>query len=332
MKLKLVMGITLVVALTAGLWLWFHQQPFPAEKVSQRVKPDMASLPKPGPPNSPKLATVKNGPAGVQAPVLSLPASKWPAIQKIVDGRASYEERLKAIHSLSGQLTGADWKVLQPFLLQPDGLDKGQLGQVLKNELLDVLCALNPPPAGLGDVLAQMYRNPQQDEVIRDYAVQHLGAYYEQMTGQPDSAQVEQAVQKVLWEAVRETDDSIGGTALLALKRLSQEYHEFDQGKVASTALQMANDNNAGELSHITAFQVCAQLGTADALPVVLAAAQNGETISVRMSAIGALGQLGGPEQISFLNDVLAGTEDRLKPAAQHALEQIQQTQLASRK
>ncbi len=178
-----------------------------------------------------------------------------------------------------------------------------------------------------------MYRDQQQNEVIRDYAVQHMSAYYEQIPSR-DRTKTEQAVQDTLWEAVNETSDSIGGTALLALKRLSQEYTNFDQGKIATTALQMATDNNAGELTHITAYQVCAQLGTTDALPVVLQAAQNGETISVRMSAIGALGWLGGPDQIPFLNRLLQGDEERLKPAAQHALAQItlRQSQLASRK
>jgi hypothetical protein len=335
MKLKLFTGITLAVVLTAGLWLWFHHQPQPAEQpVSKLVKPDIASLPKPVPANAPKMTTVTSKPASVQSQTLSPATSDWSAVQQIVDSRASYEEGLNAISSLSTRLTDTDWDVLQPFLLKPDGLDKGQLEQVIKNQLLDALCALNPPPAGLGDVLTQMYRDHQQDEVIRDYAVQHLAAYYEQMTSQRNSARTQQSVQDVLWEAVNETSDSIGGTALLALKRLSQEYTGFDQGKMATTALQMAGDNNAGELTHITAFQVCAQMGTADALPVMLQAAQNGETISVRMSAIGALGLLGGPEQIPFLNSVLAGTEDRLKPAAQHALEQIttRQTQLASQK
>jgi HEAT repeat protein len=111
------------------------------------------------------------------------------------------------------------------------------------------------------------------------------------------------------------------------LKQLSQESSEIDQGKVAATALQMAQDNTAGELTHITAYQVCAQLGTAAALPVVLQAAQNGETIPVRLSALGALGLLGGPDQIPYLHTVLAGTEDRLKLAAQHALDQIQSRQ-----
>jgi HEAT repeat protein len=213
-------------------------------------------------------------------------------------------------------------------------LDRGQLGQVIKNALLDALCALNPPPGGLGGVLAQMYEDPQQDEVVRDYAVQHLAAYYEQMSRQDDSATTEQAVQNVLWAAVNETSDSIAGTALLALKRLSQEYAGFDQEKIATTALQLAGDNDAGELTRISAYEVCAQLKTMEALPVVLQAAQDGETLSVKLSAIGALGSLGGPEEVSFLNSVLAGTEDRLKPAARHALEQInaRQNQLPGQK
>ena len=335
MKLKLFTGIILAVALTAGLWVWVHRQTQPVEKpVSTLVKPDIASLPKPIPANAPKITSVTGRLAGVESRTLFLETWERSAVQKIVDTRASYKERRNAIRLLSGHLTDADWTMLKQFLLKPDSLDKGQMGQVLKNELMDTLCALNLPPAGLGDVLTQMYRDYQQDGVIRDYAVQHLATYYEQMTTQLDSASTEQAVQRVLWEAVNETGNSIGGTALLALKRLSQEYTGFDQGKIATTALQMAGDNNAGELTHITAFQVCAQLGTADALPVVLEAAQNGETIPVRMSAIGALGLLGGPEQMPFLNSVLAGTEDRLKPAAQHALEQIttRQTQLAGRK
>jgi HEAT repeat protein len=56
---------------------------------------------------------------------------------------------------------------------------------------------------------------------------------------------------------------------------------------------------------------------------VVLQAAQSGETMPVKMSAIGALGSLGGPDQIPYLNRVLAGTDDQLKPAAQRALAQI---------
>jgi len=95
----------------------------------------------------------------------------------------------------------------------------------------------------------------------------------------------------------------------------------------------MAGPATSGELTRITAIQVCAQLNVQDALPVIQAAVQNGQTMTVRISAIGALGSLGGAEVIPLLNSVLQGTEERLKLPAQHALNQIEnrlQTQAKS--
>ncbi len=324
MKLKLLISIALAVAFAAGWW-WFPRQTHPAANppttIPKQVKPETVSQSRLRPANAPKMTIITDKPA--RDLTLSHGAGNWLLAQKIVNTRATYAERLKAIRSLSSPLNDTDWEVLQSFLLKPDGLDKVQMGQVVKNVLLDVLCALNPPPAGLGGVLAQMYRDQQQDEVIRDYAVQHLAACYEQLTLEPDGAGTQQAVGNVLWEAVNESNDSIGGTALLALKRLSQEYPEFDQQQLAATALQMAGDDTAGELTHITAFQVCASLGTTNALPVVLNAAQSGETVPVRISAIAALGILGGASQIPFLNSLIQGNNDRLKLPAQQALNQI---------
>jgi hypothetical protein len=325
MKQKLLIGIALAVIVTIGLWLRHPAAPVAVPVAKLIPKPvavaSVPKLPKLVPFNTPKMVTVGSQPASSQS--LASAGRNWSAIQTIADRNASYRTRLSACRSLSGPLTDADWAALKPFLLKPDGLDHGQLGQVIKNKLMDVLCSLNPPPAGLGEVLTAMYQDRGQDGVIRDYAVQHMTAYYEQLAVQDDSADARQDVENVLWQAVNETYSSIGGTALLALKRLAQEYPGLDQGKIAATALQMAQDNNVNELTHITAFQICAQLGTANALPIVAAAAKNGETIPVRLSAIGALGLLGGPEQLPYLNSVLAGTDDRLKLAAQHALQQI---------
>ena len=44
-------------------------------------------------------------------------------------------------------LSDADWRLLRSFLVQNDPADSGQLGQQLKNNLMDRLCALVPPPA-----------------------------------------------------------------------------------------------------------------------------------------------------------------------------------------
>ena len=62
-------------------------------------------------------------------------------------------------------------------------VEAGRNKTVAQNSFVNrnALCELNPPPAQLGDVLAQIYRDRSQDIVLRDYALQHLAAFYEQL-------------------------------------------------------------------------------------------------------------------------------------------------------
>ena len=258
-----------------------------------------------------------------------------------MDVQAAYDRRLAAVEAMVGKKpSDADREGLYAFLRQKSGLDNGQLEQVVKNKLMDVLCAMNPPPPGLLDLLTQIYHDPDQNAVLRDYAVQHVAAFYQQLeiatdvNPQEKSAGLAEA-RKILWDALSETDSSIAGTALLGLTRLSRESPEaFDPRQIAGVAQEMAGAATSGELTRITAIQVCAQLNAQDALPVIQAAVQNGQTMTVRISAIGALGRLGGAEQIPLLNHVLQDAEERLKLPAQQALKQIEnrlQTQVTSR-
>ena len=285
-------------------------------------------------------------PAVAPAPASStaVESQQWvewsPAVYTIVDDQAGYDQRLAAIETMAGKKLGdADREAVYAFLRQKSGLDNGQLEQVVKNRLMDVLCALNPPPPGLLDLLTQIHHDPDQNGVLRDYAVQHVAAFYQQMeiatdVDPQDKSTGLAAARKILWDALAETDSSIAGTALLGLTRLSKESPAaFDPRQIGGVAEQMAGPATLGELTRITAIQVCAQLNVQDALPVIQAAVQNGQTMTVRISAIGALGRLGGAEAIPLLNSVLQGTEERLKLPAQHALNQIEnrlQTQAKS--
>lgn len=273
-------------------------------------------------------------------PVKALPPASLPAItvkspQELSAGIATiisgqdYRQREAAVHALTGKLTDDNRAALYDFLRQPDANDGQQLAQVLKNDLMNALCQMEPPPPGLRELLAQIYQDNSQNIVLRDYAIQHMAAFYRQMasaSGVDDQADELKQTQATLWSALADTDGSLAGTALLGLNQLSQQgWPGFDPDKISAAALKLAGDNTAGELTRITAFQVCASLGNKDALPVVQAAAQQGETIPVQISAIAAMGLLGGSDQIQFLNSVLQGDNDRLKLPAQHALNRIEQ-------
>jgi len=330
MRTKLLIGIVLAVTLAASLLFWSRHRDHgkPAEPlVAKWTKPAAASLPRPVPvPAKLQIVTVLPPPTREQSPVTA--ANDWNAIQTVVDVSANYRDRLTAVKSLSRHLSDEDVAALKDFLLTPESLDREPWGHVLKNDVMNVLCDQDPPMPGLDDVLAKVYRDHKQDDVIRDYAVQHLATYYEQMTGQRNASRTLQATRKVLWEAINEPAGSIAGTALLALNRLSQEYSkDFDREKIASEALKLAGNPIAGEASQITAYQICARLGVREALPIVLRAAADGESVPLQLSAIAALGQLGGKDQVPYLNGILTGTEVRLKPAAEYALAQITKKQ-----
>ena len=199
--------MTLAVAGVATVcWLaWPYRNPPARTTMVSPAQPPAGLATRPLP------TTARMVPITRLEPVVSAAPENRKAALVLVDGSASHETRIRAIESLRMPLAESDWKVIRNFLLKPDGLDRTQLGQVRKNELMDALCALSPPPADLGAVLATIYRNSQQHEVTRDYAVQHLAAYYEQVSQQLKSGALLQTVQDFLWEATGETGTSIGG-------------------------------------------------------------------------------------------------------------------------
>lgn len=275
--------------------------------------------------NQPKMVTVSTRPGVKLASFSHL--NPWSDIQLITDTQADFHSRLDAIGRLPSRLSDSDWSALRDFLLKPDPSDNDQLGQVVKNALMDKLCEMAPPPSRLDTVFAQMGKDAKQDEVVRDYAYQHLTTFDEELAGQNGKAitKEEQTDQKALWNALFETGDSIGGTALLGLERLSQAGEQVNSNQLSGMALEMANDPNAGELTLITAYQVCAQREVPQALPTIEAAAQSSETVSVQISAIGALGTMGGANDIPLLQSLLQGNDERLNLPVQTAINRIEQ-------
>ncbi len=328
MRARIVFYSALGVVLGASAWLLFSHTHWAKKSLppqtSSQATPSTARM------VAANNAAVAPAPASTTSVMSRQQVELSPAVDTIVDDQAGYEQRLAAIETLAGKkLSDADREALYAFLRQKSGQDGVQMEQVVKNRLMDVLCALNPPPLGLLDLFTQIYHDPDQNGVLRDYAVQHVAAFYQQMEIATDVDPQDKgaglaAARKVLWDALSETNSSMAGTALLGLTRLSRENPEaFDPRQIAGVAEQMAGPNSS-ELTRITALQVCAQVNVQDSLPVIQAAVQNGQTMTVRISAIGALGSLGGAEAIPLLNSVLQGAEERLKLPAQHALNQIE--------
>jgi hypothetical protein len=318
MNRKLILGSLLAIGVAFCIGFWLR----PARNTAQ---PQPEAIPS-GPTAPSPVVTEDQG--IVEAMPTNAPTLSSPELRALVDAGVDYRLRLAGVKAVTTNLSRSDLQGLYSFLLAKDPSDADQLGQVLKNRLMDALCLLEPPPAGLGDTLTALYRDASQNTVLRDYAVQHLAAYYEQLgssTGMdPQQMQQEQAkTQAVLWEALKETDSSIAGTSLLALTRLSSGRAEFDQAQIGAAALRLAAPGAAGELTQISALEVSAQLGVKDAVPILSQVAETGDSIPLRIAAVAGLGELRATDAEPMLEEMINGPEERLRLPARVALARI---------
>lgn len=247
------------------------------------------------------------------------------SVSTILDSGVKISDRLKAVGILGGDLKQQDITSLCEFLVSPPSARERNLPglRMLKNNILNVLEQQSEMPAGLVHVMTEMYRNRAQDSVTRDYAVQHL-ALSCALVGSDDPEAREQ-IQTVLEEAVQESS-SIAGTALLGLHRLFNPGNSVQSKAVDRYAQRMATSPETDPDSRITAVQVCAERKIMEALPGIEALVLDGEPTALRISAISALGRLGGPKQERLLRHLETGPHDVMHPAIEAALKQLEPT------
>lgn len=261
------------------------------------------------------------------APVLEGKASEAIVLRQIT-GAAPCDigQRLGLVNELEDNLKPEAIVVLYDFLKStPKSGEINLTGlRVLKNDLLNVLRNQIVAPEHLTDVLIEIFHDKNQDGVIRDYAIQHLVCWYQQEGIQ--SLQTKETIVQVLGEALG-GGGSIAGTALLGLHRLSAldslvNYHEINE-----QALNLALSDQTHLATRITAIQVCGERNLGDALPMIQLVAQSTEHTSLRLSAIAALGYLGGSEQIAVLQKLNLDGKESTQKAIRSALTRLSQKQ-----
>ena len=164
------------------------------------------------------------------------------------------------------------------------------------------------------EVLITIAHDSKQDVVVRDYAVQHLSSI--------DPSQADRRIiVNALWGAISEDQSSIAGTALLGLIRLSKEWPaEVEVDKIRRAAYRLASDEHCGELSRITALQVCGQMREKNALSLAVRLAEETKSIALQTAAIAAMGMLGDGATQELLQQYATNENPRLAVAGQAAL------------
>jgi hypothetical protein len=276
------------------------------------------------------LLLIENRPAVSMDIPAPPPTARTPFLLKLIlNPTAGIRDRLEAIRELDDNLDPGQIDALYSFLKShPDSRETNPSGlRTLKNNVLNALRNQIPPPAGLTATLIDIFHDRAQDFVTRDYAVQHLTSWYSRSAA--DSPDAKERIQTTLKEAVREKT-SISGTALLGLHRLSLSDRSFNGPEIDRSALRMATSSDTPLAARITAIQVCAERGLVQALPEIKRfAGVRGQT-ALQISAIAALGKLGGAEDALMLQRLENEGDIALRPAIAAALKLLPRT-LASR-
>ena len=231
---------------------------------------------------------------------------------------SSLLERQAAVRNLGRGLEDDEYSALLEFLAgkpSDDALPADQL-VVLKNEVVNKLKNQERDPAELIRSLIAMFGEATQDEVWRDYCIQHLGTLYKAAQGTD-----RERVRKLFFQATELKQGSIPGTALIALANNAGP--DIASQAIADKALAIAEDTAYGDAARITALQIAAKQNDARILSVARETAFGSAGAPLRVSAIAVLGMMGDKTDLTKLEPLANSTDIRLRTAAAAAVKKL---------
>ena len=215
------------------------------------------------------------------------------------EGALSREERAAALEFLGNPNA-------PEFLSEPEW-------RWLVDELITTLRVDGADNSELSNQLATIATDTDFDFVVRDYALQHLGHIREE-GGDPD------VIDAALRSALAETENTLAGTALLALNSY------VDPATLGQDALVIATNQNHDLRSRLTALQVAGKQEQSEALPLAVSiAGDESQPTTLRMSAIATIGDLQALEEESLLQKLSQSNDLRIRNAAHASLSQMTQ-------
>jgi len=232
-------------------------------------------------------------------------------VAEAVNQQKPHAQRIAAVERIADlSAPGAQTAVID-YLVRPlpgkDG-DRGAEYE-LRNNMLNKLRDHPADPRALTGALLKIYRDPDQGDVLRGYAVQHISGWIR--TGVLASGDREQLLAAVRDAATKVDNPAVGGVGLIALREVGPAEEAGD------AAMKALRSGSACPESCISAFQVCAELGVKDALgPARAALADRNAPAVLRMSAVHVLATLGGPADERLLRELSTGGSGEIRRQA----------------
>jgi hypothetical protein len=201
-------------------------------------------------------------------------------------------------------------------IVELDGLPADE-GDELKNEIMNRL-GEQAPVERFATMLLQVQGDERQSPVMRAYAVQHLSAWYDRFTDVD-------AVQKALWERSQDATGVAGPTALLALRRLegSGKLRPDDRQRLQNISREILHTPAAGESVRMAALEILRQSRDPEALQAARSIVTGNHSVALLITALGAVGELGGVNDLQFLSQSPLLDQPAVATTLQHTLETL---------
>ncbi|WP_147263519.1 hypothetical protein [Roseimicrobium gellanilyticum] len=214
------------------------------------------------------------------------------------------------------------------------------------NELVNLLFRQRPLPEPLGETLVRVASSTTAAPLIRDYALQQMVYVWWREPRLPQR----EAIEKALWQAIKQPEREMAGSALLALARLflpprassgldgkpltsldvpespdaaGRQVATVTSQEVSSEILKILRNKKSHPAVRVSAMRAGVMLG-APQLPeeALKIAADPQRELQLRMAAISAAGFVGNPDLTTKVLSKLS-ENPLLKPATDEALKML---------
>lgn len=161
------------------------------------------------------------------------------------------------------------------------------------NDVMDEMLNRSEIPADYAETMVALFRDKSQGDVIRDFAVQHIGLYAEtlQMRGKYDADSAESAtLRDALWNAAEETRTIVAAAAFRALADMSAFDRHVDSRRLDAKLVSCVADASAAPAARVMAAQLCGERRIAASFAALSAiVADKTQPLPLRLAAKQAL-------------------------------------------
>jgi hypothetical protein len=256
-----------------------------------------------------------------------------PETLAVLEVRDGYLATLVRLERLSRALPAPDCEQLRDWAAgpQPAGITDAAQWASLVNEVFNVL-RRQKQAVDLMDTFAGMIADQGRPSALRAYAVQNLGSWLRHESFQkPEAADLRRQGLEILLTAASGSE-VFRGTAMNALCDLAMERPGWiDPVRLDELLVRGVLDDRGEMAGRITLLQLAAQRELKAALPTARRVAADEESrISLRLSAIACLGQIGEACDLELLKTLRtresSPSASRLQAALEPALARLNQT------